>query len=202
MPRPSKRNDIIEAATVLFGKHAYAEVSIRDIAKEAKVQPMSVYRLFQSKELIFEECLRAITAEAAELRMNFLNSDAPPKQKIKSTVFHALRDRDRLKIHRKIMLRAVLDEDMSTISFLIEAQKERVDLAYKAFKELGVKKDTKFIFFSVVSLVLSYGALMPIFDRIDSFESDVNDLEALTEKILHMVLPEVRWKSVKVLHSA
>lgn len=52
----SHRNKIISSATDLFSKNGYAETSISDIAKHAKLSRETFYVHFRSKEELFIEC--------------------------------------------------------------------------------------------------------------------------------------------------
>lgn len=51
---------ILEIAIQLFANHGYAGVGIRDIAAAANVTPGSIFRLFESKESLFQEALKTV----------------------------------------------------------------------------------------------------------------------------------------------
>jgi len=57
--RPSRRREIIEAATVIFGREGYAEANVEDIAQAAGVAPTAIYYHFGGKEELFAQALRA-----------------------------------------------------------------------------------------------------------------------------------------------
>jgi AcrR family transcriptional regulator len=65
--RPSRRHEIIYAATTVFARKGFAETSIQDIADEADVVPTAIYYHFAGKDELYEAALRrAITmADAA-----------------------------------------------------------------------------------------------------------------------------------------
>lgn len=52
---------ILEIAIELFANHGYTGVGIRDIAAAANVTPGSIFRLFGSKENLFQEALKTVT---------------------------------------------------------------------------------------------------------------------------------------------
>jgi AcrR family transcriptional regulator len=56
--RPSRRKQIIAAATVVFAREGYVEANVEDIAKAAGVAPTAIYYHFGSKEDLFTEALR------------------------------------------------------------------------------------------------------------------------------------------------
>ncbi len=50
---------ILEAAIELFAACGYFGTTVRDISEKAEVTPMTVYRLFETKEKLFELALKA-----------------------------------------------------------------------------------------------------------------------------------------------
>src|SRR6476620_9883284 len=56
--RPSRRREIIDAATEVFAREGYAEASVEDIAKVAGVAPTAIYYHFGGKEELFNQALR------------------------------------------------------------------------------------------------------------------------------------------------
>lgn len=55
--RDFRTDQILDAATVVFGKLGYAEASIERIAEEAGVARSTVYVYFPNKELLLNHCL-------------------------------------------------------------------------------------------------------------------------------------------------
>lgn len=51
---------ILDAAIALFADYGYFGVTTRDVARKAKVTEGSIYRLFSSKDHLFELCLEAV----------------------------------------------------------------------------------------------------------------------------------------------
>jgi AcrR family transcriptional regulator len=57
--RPSRRHEIIEAATSVFAREGYLEANVEDIAAAAGVAPTAIYYHFGGKEELFAQTLRA-----------------------------------------------------------------------------------------------------------------------------------------------
>lgn len=55
---------ILEAAIELFATYGYFGTTIRDIARRAKVTPMTIYRLFKTKDGLFRMALNAVIARS------------------------------------------------------------------------------------------------------------------------------------------
>jgi AcrR family transcriptional regulator len=57
--RPSRRQEIVNAAIGVFARRGYADASIDDLAREAGVAPTAIYYHFGGKEELFRQALRA-----------------------------------------------------------------------------------------------------------------------------------------------
>jgi AcrR family transcriptional regulator len=64
--RPSRRREIIAAATKTFSRDGYVEARIEDIARAAGVAPTAIYYHFGGKEELFTQALRAAMAGFSE----------------------------------------------------------------------------------------------------------------------------------------
>ncbi len=70
--RPSRRSEIVDAATNVFSHLTYAEATVEDIANECGVAPTAVYYHFGGKEELFdqafESCLAGFSAMVNSVR--------------------------------------------------------------------------------------------------------------------------------------
>lgn len=70
--RPSRRSEIVRAATNVFSRLTYAEATVEDIAAECGVAPTAVYYHFGGKEELFdqafESCLVGFSAMVDSVR--------------------------------------------------------------------------------------------------------------------------------------
>lgn len=70
--RPSRRSEIVRAATNVFSRLTYAEATVEDIAQECGVAPTAVYYHFGGKEELFdqafESCLLGFSAMVDSIR--------------------------------------------------------------------------------------------------------------------------------------
>lgn len=64
--RPSRRKEIIVAATRAFSRDGYVEVRVEDIARAAGVAPTAIYYHFGGKEELFTQALRNAMAGFSE----------------------------------------------------------------------------------------------------------------------------------------
>lgn len=61
--RPSRRQEIVDAAIKVFARNGFAETSVQDIAEEAGVVPTAVYYHFAGKEQLFDVALQSVITE-------------------------------------------------------------------------------------------------------------------------------------------
>ena len=64
--RPSRRKQIIDAATTVFSRDGYVEARVEDIARAAGVAPTAIYYHFGGKEELFTQALRSAMAGFSE----------------------------------------------------------------------------------------------------------------------------------------
>lgn len=72
--RPSRRAEIVHAATTVFSRMTYPEATVEDIAEECGVAPTAIYYHFGGKEELFDQvfasCLAGFSAVVDSVRGN------------------------------------------------------------------------------------------------------------------------------------
>ncbi len=58
--RPSRREDIVDAAIRVFAAKRFSDASVQDVADEAEVVPSAVYYHFAGKDELFELAMRRV----------------------------------------------------------------------------------------------------------------------------------------------
>lgn len=61
--RPSRRQEIVDAAIRVFARTGFAETNVQDVAEEAGVVPTAVYYHFSGKDELFDVALQSVIAE-------------------------------------------------------------------------------------------------------------------------------------------
>ena len=86
------RHRIREAASVLFAQHGLAGASVRDIAREASVNPAMVNHYFGGKTGLYQECIASLYGQldaGQDVFLTALRSGHSLKQLIGQTVLSA-----------------------------------------------------------------------------------------------------------------
>lgn len=199
MGRPSKRQEIVEAAAQLVAERGLSGVSMRDVASAAGVMPASVYRQFPDKDALFEGIIRHVMDEARSARRDFLTGPATPQEKVKATVYYALHDSPKLHIHRRILLRAMIDRDWPRLEALHGLAGEQIVLIVANITALRTGRDAYYVFYRMLSLILGSISVDPLMEYIRPLTPAERQPLAMTDEILGMLLPEFDWPAVALI---
>lgn len=77
--RPSRRQDIVDAAIRVFAAKSFPEASIQDVAAEADVVPSAVYYHFSGKDELFELAMRRVMDMVNEV-VDQVRSEEDPEE--------------------------------------------------------------------------------------------------------------------------
>ncbi len=80
--RQEKKEAILKTALALFKRYGFGKVSMADIASEASVSQVTIYKFFQSKENLKNELLSRLWDDYFESLSSIVSSNDPIQQKI------------------------------------------------------------------------------------------------------------------------
>lgn len=83
MPRPSRWNDVVEAAAVVFRLRGYHATRLEDIAEELGMQKGSLYNYIDSKEELLLAVVTVPAAQLLESLSTLAESELPASEKIR-----------------------------------------------------------------------------------------------------------------------
>ena len=86
MSRPSRKADILTAATRCFADLGYGDTRIRHIAQRAGVSEAAIYRHFDSLEALARDVYMETFAVYAQLVLSCVTSDQQAEQKLRAVV--------------------------------------------------------------------------------------------------------------------
>jgi TetR/AcrR family transcriptional repressor of nem operon len=87
MPKPSKRDQFVEATKELLWEVGYEAMSPRDIQARSAAKPGSLYHHFRSKLAIAEVTLGEVAAEEIARLEEVFSADTPPLEAVRRTFF-------------------------------------------------------------------------------------------------------------------
>jgi AcrR family transcriptional regulator len=75
--RPSRRNDILDAAIRLFARKGFVDASVSDVADEADVVVAAVYYHFSGKDELFDAAVQRVFDSVSEVVASVGGDDVP-----------------------------------------------------------------------------------------------------------------------------
>ena len=107
MPRPSRWNDIVEAAAEIFREKGFAAASLEDIASEVGMWKGSLYHYIDSKE----DLLFAVVKEPAERILDevqqIVQLDLPASEKLRQAALTHARILDETFVYASVYLQEI-----------------------------------------------------------------------------------------------
>lgn len=94
-----RKRELQDVAMELFAKHGYEAVSMRDIAKAARVTPGLAYHYFDSKQKLFDSALEAYAEECTRRAARVLDDGGMALDEKLDAVFDAFSQEDSFVYH-------------------------------------------------------------------------------------------------------
>ncbi len=171
-----KRLQLLEASGKCFAKLGYNGTTIRDIAKEANVQPSALIYHFKSKEALYAETLRFHIFENQKLQQlfeTFGSMSAENPQGISDAIFEAVRaiifachaPRVKIPYLNGLLISLITEGDKETVKLIQKQASEYIEKGFSLMRRYNASiSDTDFFwwdhFFWSMILYPIYGETM------------------------------------------
>ena len=196
--REQLKQDIISAATELFGRQGYAAPSIREIAAKAQVALPALYRFFVNKHDLYVQCCR----NALQNDVKLLNAicaldamdDAAPELIIYATTL-ALFSRRTAHDFPDIVSRAIFDGDAHMIHDEAEALfgSDYYRRTLAAAAQLSSDDEAVRRLALVHSLTFAYPPILSFWQPFQPVQTRHDSEQSLTLEALKTVFPQGDW---------
>jgi AcrR family transcriptional regulator len=113
--RERKKESIRRAALELFRRYGFEKVSVRDIAQEANVSPVTIYNHFGSKDNLVREVIKNLLHTILNKYRGTIRGEGTFRQKLETIVF------DKLKLMEQFrgeLVQAVIRSDPDMRGFI------------------------------------------------------------------------------------
>ncbi len=111
--REYRKDLILDAAIKLFSERPFAEIGMRDIAKEAGISPASIYRYFPSRDAILLEVLGQDIQEGEQKQLQRLEKGQASIEEIAMGIVDFFLDREAtLQMLSHFMLKDTIDPEI------------------------------------------------------------------------------------------
>lgn len=167
-----KYKNLLDKAEELFWKYGYASVSVDQIAKEAGISKMTVYKHFHSKEDLFIKVLMNNTEYHMNKLMGKLDEKYHTLEKIQTMYSYMLEINNQLS---PIFIKDVMDR-ASILEKIVAFKEKKALVMWRHIVEDGIrKKEIRELDVDFISNLLLY---MPnIFIKTDSYIDEAKRLK-------------------------
>jgi len=169
-----KYNNLLQKAEELFWKYGYTSVSVDQIAREAGISKMTIYKHFHSKEELFVEVLLRNTEYHTKIIMDKIDEKYHTIEKIETLYAYMLEVN---KLLSPILVKDIMDR-ASLLQRLIAYKEQRTLEMWRYIVEDGIqKKEIRELDVDFISNLLLY---MPtIFIKTDTYIDEAKRLKML-----------------------
>ena len=169
--RREKQGQIIRAALDLFERHGFKRVSVSEIAGQAGVSQVTIYKYFTNKHLLVRACIRDYFLAKARGYGDILTADRPYLERLsammndKSAMVHGfggelvkeLQEQDREYLEEIIALRRKAIHEIS-VPFLQEGRA-------KGFIPAGISNEAILVYLDIIGAGIVHSTLYRDFER-------------------------------------
>ena len=200
MPRPSRREDMLNAALSLLARRGFVGLSARDIAKETGVAAASLYNHFATLEDLIAEVLRRATTELAKDYHLLFEQELPARVKMKTLTFLTVARYQRDPTMVRILHHALAEHNDRALQIIGEHYNQALYPKHMALiRAVAPKADPSLIHFLILSLATGSALYLPAERNNRALPSWGKSALRLTETILRFAIPNINWSRVDCL---
>lgn len=193
------RQQVIKTAAHLIADEGLGAISLPDVAKAAGIRATSVYRMFGDKNVLFSEVLDYALGHFTNLDYEVFSKNATVQEKIKTIVYLYVRKNEANHIERKLLFRAIVDNDKTTLEIIANSTRPGVLEFVRIIGEL-VGKDRAWATYFVITAISA--GLMHMKPFHELLLPTINaEPFSVTNDVLAVAIPGLDWKSVRILPS-
>ncbi len=115
------REAILTSAASLFAGVGYSSVSMRDIAKGARITPGALYNHFRDKSALYAATMEHALGDRMSGLSEDLRADAPREERFRALVVGMIKLFDENEIFARLMHRELLDGDDARLEFVTKS---------------------------------------------------------------------------------
>lgn len=176
-----KRDQIIEAALLLFGEKGFSAVSIKEIAQLAGVSQVTIYNHFENKEGLVEKATAILMDDVLAAADQVYASDLPYEEKL-NEAFDVCGSQTAQTIEQYFSRESLTDPKLAAL--ILQAVNLRKEEIYLKFIELGYtlqKIPSEIDKQSILFLLRALNASSLVTDN-------AQDTASLTKDLVHLFL--------------
>ncbi|NSW44733.1 MAG: TetR/AcrR family transcriptional regulator [Bacteroidales bacterium] len=179
------REQIINAAAVVFGRFGYKKTTMDEIGMAAGKGKTAIYYYFKNKEDVFKAVVECEATELEKALFNAISDKNTPEEKLKSYFYARMRTMLNLSNFYDAMKNEVLDHLPFINKIRTEVDAKEIALVKDILDE-GIRKgyfEVKDIEMATITLVTALKGLeIPLF-----VENKVNNMSMYIDHLIHII---------------
>jgi AcrR family transcriptional regulator len=196
--RSSRRQEqILQIATELFSRKGFEGVSVRDVARAARVTLPTIYHHFGDKRSLYMESCVQLFTDWGRHHGRLLGRDGTPGQRLFDyfvSLCHSLASDRKFS---SLLQREILERDDAGIRRLTEATfRGHFDQVTQLCSDLGCKGNVALTAHTIFALTFGLAQLRPIARELGVTKS-IQHADAMARHVLGVVLPDVDWSALR-----
>jgi len=182
---PDTRVYILEKVTPLFAAQGCNGVSMRELSKAVGLSAAAIYHHFTDKKTLYLEVMKYAFLEKTSLIEPSLSHDVSAEIRLEEFIesFAKLLGGD--PSFRALVLWALLDDDKTRVKLVAEEVFfPSFNLVRKLLEEIAPEADHYMLTISIVWLVVSHFATMPMCQYLPGWQSDYGEPTVISKHIM------------------
>jgi len=182
---PDTRVYILKKVTPLFSAHGCNGVTMRQLSKAVGFSAAAIYHHFPDKKTLYLEVMKYVFLEKTSLIESSLNHEATAVMKLEEFIegFAKLLGGD--SSFRSLVLWALLDDDKTRVKLVAEEVFfPPFNVVKKLLEEIDPDAEHYMLTISIVWLVVSHFATMPMCEYLPGWRSEYGDPNVISKHIM------------------
>ncbi|HKZ72994.1 MAG TPA: TetR/AcrR family transcriptional regulator [Steroidobacteraceae bacterium] len=191
------QEQILQIATELFSQKGFDGVSVRDVARAARVTLPTIYHHFGDKRSLYMESCVQLFNDWGQHHGRLLARDGAPAQRLFdyfASLCHSLASDRKFS---SLLQREILERDTAGIRKLTRSTfRVHFEQVTQLCRELGCRGNVGLTAHTIFALTFGLAQLRPIARELGVGKS-IQRAEAMARHVLGVVLPELDWSELR-----
>jgi AcrR family transcriptional regulator len=187
---------IVSTATKMFADRGFHAMTMRDIAREARVGLSTIYLFFTDKRDLYLRCSIALAELYAQKQRNVMDQAQEGAERIYAFAYAYCRIQSD-PAAPKLIHRQLMDRDLGALEPLAEGifRQQFVELRKSAALMVGSDK-ADFMTFAIFATAFGLIRLAPLSEYIAALSPAAGDPGAIARGTLSLLFPSVNWDEI------
>ncbi|NOQ65537.1 MAG: DUF1956 domain-containing protein [Methyloprofundus sp.] len=183
------KEQVLQAGLRLFSRNGFDNVSLRDVAKSAKVGTFATYRFFPNKQSLYLGVMRFAFAKQASSFNAVWDSGLSNEKKLSEYILCLAQTFTSDSFFRRLMQRELLDANEERLQLLAnEVLSEQFNHLVAVIEALDNQRSAHFSALSVIALVCNLIQMNPLNRHLLGWKKEHETPEYIAKQAVNLIL--------------